>query len=585
MTARPVQAVFFWRADMTAAFKAAYGRKPRGSTYTKDFHQPRSEQARALERAFGIEEGGDITVTWKWPGGEYKHGRFKPAADYDPLAGGRMNLRWETDNAPLPWRLTPSPTEATASTLQGTPDLPDESKANAQLQKIQDSGETPWFIAVHLHGDGAILHARVVLENPLPGRTFASWETLPKRVRDAMTALASNKTGGVVEFEEGLPVRAEEIVRRILEAFRESPNVLLVGPPGTGKTVAMEDFKSMFEGSGAETPTFDPDILHGAFGESMLGMDGDPRVRSLVFHPSYTYEDFVVGLLPEPVGGDKGGVTVRPHVGPLLELAHFASRSDRRALLLCDEFNRGAAAAIFGDMLALLDRDKRAQPGKPGTGARITTPYHHISPKTSDGELLDAVTSLPSSLFILAAMNSADRSVAPLDAALRRRFSILFIEPDLELLAEHLGASAAFNPISQDSWTDAADIKALGVAVLRGINGRIEAVVGRDFLLGQSVFWNVEGATRDEALRSLAVAFDNQVMGTLTLSFTDNDAGLAAVLNVDPSGDDAAVSTGVAAVWHQPGEAIRQVAAPRLRPVRLQDLDADDLISALASLL
>ena len=400
-----------------------------------------------------------------------------------------------------------------------------------------------------------------------------------------MQALPASKTGGFVEFEEGTPVRASNIVRRIVEAFRESPNVLLVGPPGTGKTVAIDDFRALFEGEVEPTPTFDPDVLHGAFGETDLPLEGEPRVRSLVFHPSYAYEDFVIGLLPQPVEGDQGGVTVRPHVGPLLELAHFASQTGRRALLLCDEFNRGAAAAIFGDMLALLDRDKRSTPGEPESGARIATPYSHLGPTTGDGEALEVETSLPSTLYVLAAMNSADRSVAPLDAALRRRFSIVFVEPDLDLLAVHLGASAEFDPENPDGWTDAAHMKALAVEILRSMNERIEAVIGRDFLLGHSVFWHVEGDTPDEVLRSIARAFDNHVMGTLTLSFTDNDAGLAAVLNVDPGGGGEGVAEGVAATWQQPPEFILQVAGARLRPVRLKSLEPADLLAIFQSLL
>jgi 5-methylcytosine-specific restriction protein B len=581
MSARPVQSVFFWRADMKSAFKAAYGRKPNDTTYTKDFHQPRSDQARALERAFGIDEGGDVAVTWKWPGGQYSAGRFRPAADFDPESGGRMNLRWETDNAPPPWRLSEHPTSRTLETLEGKPDLTTAAEANAQLEAIQASGERPWFVAVHLRGDGPTLHARLALESPKPGREFASWDYLPASVREAMARLPENKTGGYVEFEESVPMRATKIVERIMKALRDNPNVLLVGPPGTGKTVALEDVAALFEDGGEEV-TFDPDLLHGAFGETDWQSAGQRRTRSVVFHPSYSYEDFVVGLLPEPVEGG-GGVTVKPHVGPLLELAEYAHHTDRQALLVCDEFNRGAAAAIFGDALALLDKGKRADPGDPASGAEIATPYFHLHPK-ANGNALSATTSFPSSLFILGAMNSADRSVAPLDAALRRRFSILFIEPDLDVLKEHFGLSPDFELGPSDGWTTADHVKGLAVEVLRALNVRIEAVLGRDFLLGQSVFWDVGGSTSAEAWDSLAAAIDNQVMGTLALAFADNDAALAAVLKVDPSGE-AGSSELAAAHWTEPDDSIRQVAAPRLRLTTFQALEHDKRKLAIQSLL
>lgn len=579
MTHRSVQSVFFWRADMTSVFKATYGREPQDTTYTKDFHQPRGGVARALERALGVPEGGDTPVEWRWPGGSYPHGRFKPAADFAGSAG-RMNLRWETDNAPPPWRLTQNPSADSLSTLQGRPSLRDADEANAQLVALQAAGEGPWLIAVHLHGDGPVLHARVVLEDPQQGREFASWESLPPAVRDAMRALPTGKPGGFVEFEEGLPVRAGGIVDRIMAAFRENPNVLLVGPPGTGKTIAMDDVRrSMEEDHGVG---FDPDVLHGAWSQSTAYFDGETRVQALVFHPSYAYEDFVIGLLPEPA--DEGGVTVRPRVGPLLDLAHFASEPGRRALLLCDEFNRGAAASIFGDTLALLDGDKRSTPGEE-TGATIATPYFHLEPENSDDEPLGEETSLPSSLFILAAMNSADRSVAPLDAALRRRFAILHVDPDYDVLQGHLGVTDAFELGNPEDWTTPEHVCALAIEILRAVNERIEAVSGRDFLLGQSVMWNVGGDNVATAFRSLGAAMDNNVLGTLTLSYVDNDAALAAVLNVDPRGEEEPGSTSGAATWHQPSESIRQVASPRLRPVRFQSLGNSELSAALASLL
>lgn len=581
MTARPVQSVFFWRADKTSAFKAVYGRLPGSGGYTKDFHQPISEQAEALSRALGVAVGETTSVTWRWPGGEYPNGKLHPAADFG--SNSRMNLRWPTDEPPPPWRMREDPTRETVETLVGVPESKDIAVADAQLAALQRGGEHPWFLAIHLQGEGSVLHARLVLEDPHPGREFASWENLPGAVRRAMESLPSNKAGGFVEFEEGVPLRASKIVKRIVDAFRENPNVLLVGPPGTGKTVAMEDFREAFEGS-AETPTFDPDTLHGAFGESSMGWSGEPRVRSLVFHPSYSYENFVLGLLPEPVAG--GGVTVKPHVGPLLELATFASRDNSRALLICDEFNRGSASAIFGDTLALLDRDKRAKPGHPDSGASIDTPYRHLNPHTSDGSPLGTETSLPDTLYILAAMNSADRSVAPLDAALRRRFAIVHIDPDPAVLADHLGVDLDEEELPADSasWTSPEHIRALAVALLKSINERIEAVVGRDFMLGQSVFWHVDGDTMAECLQSLSAAFDNQVMGTLALSFTDNDAALAAVLNVDPAGDENGLLDAVA-TWHQPSEVIRQVAGPRLRPVRVQDLPSGAQLTTLRTLL
>lgn len=576
MTFQPIQSVFFWRATMISVFKAAYGRKPSGSTYTKDFHQPRGELARALDRALGIRAGETTNVEWRWPGGSYDEGKYFPAADFDE-SSGRMNLRWQTDSAPPPWRLVTEPTGTTVSTLRGTPDLQSESSADAQLVQIKETGEDPWFLAVHLHGEEAVLHARLALMNPQPGREFAGVSRLPGAIQRAIKELPSNKPGGFIEFEEGYMPSNNEIVSQILSAFEQNNNVLLVGPPGTGKTHAMEEVQRAFESSASVT--FDPNVLHGSFEES-TATPFVTRVAPLVFHPSYTYQEFVMGLLPEPV---EGGVGVKPVPGPLIELAQFAAKPGQRALLICDEFNRGAASSIFGDTLGLLDSDKRSVPGQQLSGTRIHTPYAHLSPVTSDGSEIPATLSLPDTLYILAAMNSADRSVAPLDAALRRRFSIVHVAPDYEALRSHLGISAdlVFNkdPIE---WTTSDHIKELGVRALEAINERIESISGRDFLIGQSVLWDVSGERSDEVLTSLAEAMDNRVIGTLTLTYTDEDASLAGVLNVDPNGVE---HTDGAAYWHKPPERLEGIAAPRLRPVRFQELSTHDLLGALESLL
>lgn len=591
MTPRDVQSVFFWPGDMATPFRAVYGRVQGSGLYTKDFHQMSLAAASAMERAFGLPRRGKTPVTWVWPGGARAGtSQFKPGSEND----ARSRVHWPFAESPDVWRLSPVVTEDSLQSIVGEPGQhgvhmppPAESAGEAQLQQVIDAGERPWYLAVHLRGDGPVLHARTVLENPAMGHEFASWERLPERIRRAMAATRKRREAtGFVEFEEGVLMRAGQIVRRILDAFETNPNVLLVGPPGTGKTVAMDDLRRAYE-QGVEGVTFDPDELHGAFGEGGEAFDGETRVRSLVFHSSFAYEDFVMGLLPHPVEDDEGnptaGVTVRPRVGPLLELAHFASQSEHRALLICDEFNRGAAAAIFGDTLALLDGDKRSTPGHPETGATIDTPYFNLAPETTEGDRLGALTSLPLTLQILAAMNSADRSVAPLDAALRRRFAIIFVGPDYDILRQHLNVPEDFDLGELSTWTTPEHVVALAATILEALNERIEVVLGRDFLLGHSVMWDVGGETFHAALRSLAVAMDNRVMGTLALSFVDNDAALAAILNVPPSEAEAANDR--AAVWHQPNEAIRHVAAPRLRLESFQALEDEALVAVLASLL
>jgi 5-methylcytosine-specific restriction enzyme B len=579
VTYHPVDAVFFWRYPRASVHKPVYGRIPPQQSYTKDYLQPNTALAAVLKDVLGQPEQ---TVEWRWPGGSDPGGKL--------LAHGtgatRLDLRWTTAHgAPAPWRLTPNPSRTTIETLAGDPTKQTETEADAEIAKVIATKETPWLLAVHLADEGAVLHPRVVLENPEPGREYASWHTLPDALRNAMQQLGNNEIQGYYRPEGGPSVRAQGIVDQVLAAFRTSPNVLLVGPPGTGKTVAMEDIREAFE-HGTKI-MFDPQLNHGAF---QAGTNVPTQVRTVVFHPSYAYEHFVVGLLPD-LDPTTNQVIVKPHVGPLIELAHFASQVDRRALLVCDEFNRGNAAAIFGDTLALLDADKRSDPAVPGSGAVIDTPFYHLNPQTSGGHALGAHLQLPQQLYVLAAMNSADRSVAPLDAALRRRFAIIYVGPDYDVLRAHLGVPATFvsangstDPGPPADWTTSEHGYAVAVAVLEQLNERIEAVLGRDFLLGHSVMWHVSGGDVTEVLRSIAYALDTQVTGTLQLSFVDNDAALAAVLNapIDPA-TTAPIHS--AASWHQPPGNTADVAPARLRIKRFAEHTDAELVALLASLL
>lgn len=396
----------------------------------------------------------------------------------------------------------------------------------------------------------------------------------------------------VTTFQSRQPPRTPELVKRIQDALESEPNVLLVGPPGTGKTVALEDLQAIYDDPTPKGTVFF-DAAKWADNWSVKG--ATTRSEVLVFHPSYSYENFVAGLYPV---SENQSVSLVAKPGPLLCLSHWVGKGERQALLVIDEFNRGPAAAIFGDCLSLLDKDKRRTPTNPG--ARITRPcfgqdmpvpipYIEIpgTPETISSEVR-----LPAGVHIVAAMNSTDRSVAPLDAALRRRFTIIRVGPDYDALAAHLGLDTSQPrpalPGDPDpgNWSDQ-QVSLLAVQVLKSLNDRIEYCLGEDFLLGHALVWGLVGATAAERLNRLANAVDAKVVPTLRMTFVDQDEVLAAVLGVPDSlqvNHGAPAPIDAVAYWRAAPAALAQITPKRLMLQMLHAMPSTAQLAALVAL-
>lgn len=172
----------------------------------------------------------------------------------------------------------------------------------------------------------------------------------------------------------------------VLERLKSRKNLILQGPPGTGKTYLAKRL---------------------AF--ALIGHKSDSEVRQFQFHPGLAYEDFVRGW--RPGGGDK----LELRDGPLLEaIAEAKSKPNSKIVIVIEEINRGNPANVLGEMLTLLESDKRKEADALA-----------LSYQRDDNERIY----VPDNLYVIGTMNVADRSLALLDFALRRRFAFYDLEP------------------------------------------------------------------------------------------------------------------------------------------------------------
>ena len=174
-----------------------------------------------------------------------------------------------------------------------------------------------------------------------------------------------------------------------LNRLQDKKNVILQGPPGTGKT-----------------------WLSKRLAYALLEERNDTKVRSFQFHPNLSYEDFVRGFRPS------GGGVLELVDGPFLQLVAAAiDDPENKYVVVIEEINRGNPAQIFGEMLTLLEADKR------NSESALELCYKH--PDNSNQR-----TYIPDNVYVIGTMNVADRSLALVDMAFRRRFAFFDLEPN-----------------------------------------------------------------------------------------------------------------------------------------------------------
>ena len=201
------------------------------------------------------------------------------------------------------------------------------------------------------------------------------------------------------------------------------------------------------------------------------------RFEFVTFHQAYSYEDFVEGIRPVQ-NEETGNVEYRIVSGVFKRICQKAKADPgQRYAIFIDEINRGNIASIFGELITLIESDKRATYKDDGTvksGMMLTLPY--------SGEQFG----VPANLDIYGAMNTADRSIGLLDTALRRRFEFEELMPDMSVIEGSQGGG-----IIEDGEGGIIDLRKL----LETINLRIRFLLNRDMTIGHSYLINVRNFT------------------------------------------------------------------------------------------
>ena len=233
----------------------------------------------------------------------------------------------------------------------------------------------------------------------------------------------------------------EEDYTRLVGLLRNKKNIILQGAPGVGKTYAAN-----------------------RLAYSMMGVKDVERVMMVQFHQSYSYEDFIMGFRPSATGFEL-------RKGAFYNFCKKAEKdSDNEYFFIIDEINRGNLSKIFGELFMLIENDNR--------GNALQLLYS------------DEKFAVPKNVYIIGMMNTADRSLAMLDYALRRRFAFFDIKPGFETP----GFSEYRKALDNEKFNKL-------ISCVESLNREIsdDESLGEGFCIGHSYFCNLQPDTIDDS--------------------------------------------------------------------------------------
>lgn len=249
----------------------------------------------------------------------------------------------------------------------------------------------------------------------------------------------------------------EEKYETLKNLLLKKQNVIMQGAPGVGKTYAAK-----------------------RLAYSIIGAKDESRIEFIQFHQNYSYEDFIMGYKPSGEGFElQKGIFYK-------FCLKAANNPDIPYFFIIDEINRGNMSKIFGELLMLIEKDYR--------GTKATLAYNGLQ------------FSVPKNLYIIGMMNTADRSLAMIDYALRRRFSFFSMEPGFTTD----GFVEYMKSLNDDTFESLIDVVAsLNQAIAQ------DSSLGKGFCIGHSYFCGQKKADEEEMLGWMSSVVDYDILPML----------------------------------------------------------------------